>query len=370
MAVPLFASSLEPHHDALAERLEAVARSGRYILGPEVAAFEEEFASYLGVRHCVGVANGTDGLTIALRALGVQPGDEVVLPSFTFYATAEAAVNAGAVPVFCDVDPATGCVTRETVERVVTPRTRAIVPVHLFGNVAPVDDLAELGLPVLEDSAQAAGAARGGRHAGALGDAATFSFFPSKNLPCLGDGGAIVTDSDDVADRARRLRFHGSADKETFDEVGYNSRLDELQAAALRVLLPELDGWTEARRAAASAYVSQGLGDVPGLELPQPVPGSDPAYHLYVTRHEQAETLVGALAARGIGARGYYRLPAHLQPAMERFGGDSLDLPGTAELARTNLALPMGTQLGEDAIAEVVEACRAAAGAGAEASAR
>src|SRR5919201_6273084 len=154
MAVPLFASTLEPYYDRLAEALERVARSGRYILGPEVAAFEREFAAYLGVRHCVGVANGTDALTIALRALGVRDGDEVVVPSFTFYATAEAAVNAGAVPVFCDIDPATACVTRETVHAALSSRTRAIVPVHLFGNVAPVGELRSLGLPVLEDAAQ------------------------------------------------------------------------------------------------------------------------------------------------------------------------------------------------------------------------
>ena len=363
MGVPLFASSLEPYYERIAERQAEVVRSGRYILGPEVAAFEDEFAAYIGVRHCVGVANGTDALTIALRALGVGEGDEVVLPSFTFYATAEATMNAGATPVFCDVDPGTACVTRGTVERAITPRTRAIVPVHLFGNVAPVEELAALGLPVLEDAAQAAGASRRGRRAGALGDAATFSFFPSKNLPCLGDGGAIVTDSDEVADRARRLRFHGSADKETFDDVGYNSRLDEIQAAALRVLLPELDGWTEARRAAAAEYEAQGLAEVPGLRLPRPVPGSEPAFHLYAARHEAADTLAGALAERGIASRGYYRLPVHLQPSMLRFGGDSLELPGTDELARTNLALPMGTGLSAEAIAEVVSACQAAAGA-------
>src|SRR3954470_789989 len=183
-----------------------------FILGPEVAAYEEEFASYLGVRHCVGVANGTDALAIALRSLGVEPGDEVVMPSFTFYATAEAAADIGAVPVFCDVDPETACVTAETVRAVLTPRTKVIVPVHLFGNVAPVPELRELGLPVLEDAAQAAGATLDGVRAGALGDAATFSFFPSKNLPCLGDGGAVVTSSDEVADAARKLRFHGSPD--------------------------------------------------------------------------------------------------------------------------------------------------------------
>src|SRR5438093_1100285 len=199
MSVPLFASSLDAYQDRIAERLAEIARDGRWILGPEVAAFEEEFAAYLGVRFCVGVANGTDALTIALRALGVSEGDEVVVPSLTFYATAEAVVNAGAVPIFCDVDPGTYCVTRETVQTAVTERTTAIVPVHLFGNVAPIDELRDLGLPVLEDAAQAAGASLGGTKAGALGDAATFSFFPSKNLGCLGDGGAVVTNDEQVA---------------------------------------------------------------------------------------------------------------------------------------------------------------------------
>jgi len=243
--VPLFASSLAPYHDRLSEALDRVARGGRYILGPEVEAFEEEFARYLGVRHCIGVANGTDALTIALKALGVGPGDEVVMPSFTFYATAEAALVLGAEPAFCDIDPRTFCVTRETVEAALTPRTKAIVPVHLFGNVAPVTGLRELGVPVVEDAAQAVGASLDGAKAGSLGDAATFSFFPSKNLPCLGDGGAIVTDDGALAERMRLLRFHGSKDKQTFTAVGWNSRLDELQAAALRVLLPELDGWNE-----------------------------------------------------------------------------------------------------------------------------
>ncbi|MFL5781794.1 MAG: DegT/DnrJ/EryC1/StrS family aminotransferase [Thermoleophilaceae bacterium] len=360
MAVPLFASSLAPYHDAIAARLADVVRSGRYILGPEVGAFEREFADYLGVEHCVGVANGTDALTIALRALGVGEGDEVVMPSLTFYATAEAAVNAGAVPVFCDVDPDTYCVTPATVEAALTERTRAIVPVHLFGNVADAGALRELGLPVLEDAAQAAGATLGDRRAGALADAATFSFFPSKNLGGLGDGGAIVTDRDDVAETARMLRFHGSKDKQTFERVGYNSRLDELQAAALRVLLPELDGWTESRRRVAAGYRERGLADVPGLGLPEPVEGAGHAYHLYVARHERADELIGALGDHDVQARGYYRVPVHLQPSMARYGGHSLDLPATAEIAATNVALPMGPDLDDDAIGRVVEACAVA----------
>jgi dTDP-3-amino-3,4,6-trideoxy-alpha-D-glucose transaminase len=355
VSVPLFASSLARHQPELQRRLAEVAASGRYVLGPELAAFEEEFAAYLGVRHCIGVGNGTDALTIALRALGVEHGDEVIVPSFTFYATAEATVNAGAVPVFADVDPDTFCVTRETVARAVGDRTKAIVPVHLFGNVAPVPELRALGFPVLEDAAQAVGATLGGRRAGALGDAATFSFFPSKNLPCMGDGGAIVTDDERVAAAARRLRLHGSEDKDTFTEVGYNSRLDSLQAAVLRALLPELDGWNERRRAVARGYEDHGLGEY--ATLPRPTGGAEHVYHLYVVRSAHSDELAAALSERGVEARAYYRRPAHLQPAMARYGGESLDLPGTDEVARTHLALPMGTELGEDEIAEVVAAC-------------
>jgi dTDP-4-amino-4,6-dideoxygalactose transaminase len=344
--------------DQLLQAVEGVMERSWFILGENVAEFEREFASYLGVDHCIGVANGTDALTIALRAMGVRAGDEVVLPSFTFYATAEAVVNLGATPVFCDIDPATFCVTAGTVEAALTDKTKAIVPVHLFGNVAPVEELHRFGLPILEDAAQAAGASRNGRRAGALGDAATFSFFPSKNLPGVGDGGAITTSDPDLAAKVRRLRFHGSVDKESFVEVGYNSRLDELQAAALRVLLAELDGWSEARRAAARAYAERGLGEL--VLLPSPVAGSEPVFHLYVARSPRADELVAALADAGIGARAYYRHPVHMQPPMREFAARSPDLPGTEIAARENLALPMGTQLGTAQIDEVIAACRAA----------
>lgn len=356
--MPLFATSLEAHRDAIARRLAEVAASGRWILGPEVEAFERDFAAYLGARHCVGLGNGTDAITIGLRALGVRSGDEVVVPSFTFYATAEAVVNAGAVPVFCDIDADTLCVSAGTVERALTPRTAAIVPVHLFGNVAPVDDLRAFGLPLLEDAAQAAGAGSGGRRAGTLGDAATFSFFPSKNLGALGDGGALVTDDDDVAATARRLRFHGSEDKLVHTEVGYNSRLDALQAAVLRLLLPELDGWNAARRRVADAYEERGLGRIDDLVLPRAAPGAEHVYHLYVARHERADELIAALGAAGVSARAYYRRPVHRQPAMAAFAGD--ELPATELAARTNLALPMGPALSDASVDEVVAACRAA----------
>ena len=350
--IPLFAASLAPYRDEILARLTEVVDHGRFILGPEVEAFEREFAAYLGVPHVIGVANGTDALTIALRAAGVGAGDEVICPSLTFYATAESIVNAGAVPVFCDVDPDTCCVTSETVRPHLTSATRAIVPVHLFGNVAPIGELRELGLPVVEDAAQAAGASLDGIKAGALGDAATFSFFPSKNLPCLGDGGAIATASDSIAEQARLLRFHGSHDKRTHLDVGYNSRLDALQAAALGVLLPELDAWNSARRDVARAYREAGLGE--HVKLPEPSAGAEHVYHLYVVTSPESERLEAALAEAGVQARRYYTVPVHRQPGMDSFGRH--ELPVTDELARTNLALPMGPALERDQVAEVVAA--------------
>src|SRR4051812_9741585 len=256
MAVPLFNTSgpLAAIDAEIRAKVSSILDAGVYVLGPEVRAFEQEFASYIGASEAVGVANGTDALTIALRALGVGPGDDVVVPSFTFYASAEAIPHAGARPVFCDVDPDTMCVTAETVRAALTPRTKAVIAVHLFGNIAPVAEIEALGFPVIEDAAQAAGSRAPEGRPGALGTIATFSFFPSKNLGCFGDGGAITTSDVELADRVRTLRFHGSRDKVTYDQVGYNSRLDELQAAILRILLPELDRWSDGRRAAARHY--------------------------------------------------------------------------------------------------------------------
>jgi dTDP-4-amino-4,6-dideoxygalactose transaminase len=362
MPVALFDTDtpMAPLQDAILDRIAAVVRRGRYILGPEVEAFERELSAYLGVRHVVGVGNGTDAITIALRALGISPGDEVVVPSFTFYATAEAVVTAGAIPAFCDVDPDTRNVTPETVRAALTARTKAIVAVDLFGLPAPIPELQKFGLPVLEDAAQAAGAALDGRRAGALGDVATFSFYPSKNLSCFGDGGAIATDADDLAEAARALRFHGSHDKQSFKYVGYNSRLDELQAAILRVMLPQLDRWCDGRRAAASAYTAAGLAG--HVRLPAAPDGVAPAWHLYVTAHAQADDLIAALHERDIEARGYYRTPLHRQPAMARHAARPAELPATDELARTNVALPMSPVLGAEQVDQVVAAIAAALG--------
>jgi dTDP-3-amino-3,4,6-trideoxy-alpha-D-glucose transaminase len=355
MAVALFdtSTSLQPLRDGLRAAIERVLNSERYILGPEVSSFEREFADYCGATHGVGVANGTDAITIALRAMGVGPGDEVVVPSFTFYASAEAIPPTGATPVFCDIDPETYCVTAETVRAALSTRTKAVIAVHLFGNVAPIAEIEALGVPVLEDAAQAAGSTVGERRPGALGTAATFSFFPSKNLGCFGDGGMITTSDEQLAERARTLRFHGSHDKVTYEQIGYNSRLDELQAAILRVQLPHLDAWADGRRAAGAHYSEAGLGGL--VRLPQPTSGSQPAWHLYVVCHPEPERLESALADARIGHKAYYRLPVHRQVAMRAWGA-GVELPGTEQAARTHLAIPMSPVLSRAQAEEVVAA--------------
>jgi dTDP-3-amino-3,4,6-trideoxy-alpha-D-glucose transaminase len=353
MPVPLFDSGtpLIPLRDRLDDALLGVLDDGRFILGPNVAAFEQEFAGFLGAGHAVGVANGTEALTIALRALGVGPGDEVVVPSFTIYASAE-----GATPVFCDVDPATYLATPETVRAALTPRTKAVIAVHLFGNVAPVAEIAALGVPVIEDAAQAAGSIGPDGRPGTLGALATFSFYPSKNLGALGDGGAVTTGDPVLAEEVRTLRFHGSRDKVTYEQVGYNSRLDELQAAALRVMLPELEHWAAHRHLAGAWYEEAGLGEL--VRLPETSPASAPAWHLYVVGHPRADALQAALAQRGVESRAYYRTPVHRQPAMRQWA--TAELPGTDEAARTHLALPISAVITREQVTEVVEAVRAA----------
>ncbi len=359
MAVPLFdtASTLAPLRDELRAAIDRVLDSERFILGPEVTAFEQELAAYTGAAHGIGVANGTDAITIALRAMGVGPGDEVVVPSFTFYASAEAIPPTGATPVFCDIDPGTYCVTADTVRAALTPRTKAVIAVHLFGNVAPVSEIEALGVPVLEDAAQSVGSdSRDGR-TGALGSAATLSFYPSKNLGCFGDGGMILTSDERIAEQARILRFHGSRDKVDYEQLGYNSRLDELQAAIMRVQLPHLDDWASGRRAAGCHYEEAGLGEL--VSLPQPVAGSSPAWHLYVVAHPQVERLQQALADAGVGVKAYYRTPVHRQPPMRQWAGE-LQLPGTEEAAAHHLAIAMSPVLTRTQADEVVAAARTA----------
>jgi dTDP-4-amino-4,6-dideoxygalactose transaminase len=363
LTLPLFANraAIEPLLPEIADRQRAVLESGRYILGPEVEAFESEFADFVGAEHCVGLANGTDALEIGLRALGVGSGDEVVVPAFTFFATAEAVVALGATPVFCDVDPETWCMSAETAEPAISERTRALAPVHIFGNPAPVPELLELagsrGIRVLEDAAQAHGAELGGGMAGALGDAAAFSFFPSKNLGGFGDGGALTTSDPKVAEAARLLRTRGSKDKRTFIEVGYNSRLDELQAAGLRVLLPHLREWVEARRNAASAYHEAGLAEL--AQGQKETQGGRSAWHILGIASPERDRLASALGDAEIEARAYYEMPLYRQPALEGWA-PAEPLTETERICSQILALPMGAALPEGAPAEVVAAIRSA----------
>lgn len=355
MAVPLFdpRTPLEPLRPQIDAAVAGVLDGGAFVLGPEVAAFEREFAGHLGAGHAIGVANGTEAITVALRALGVGPGDDVVVPSFTFYASAEAIVNAGARPVFCDIDPHTYVATADTVRAALTPATKAVVLVHLFGNVAPVKEVEALGVPVVEDTAQAVGSTGPDGRPGALGTIATFSFYPSKNLGAFGDGGAITTSGDELAETVRVLRFHGSRDKVGYEAVGFNSRLDELQAAILRVQLPHVEAWAAHRAQVGRWYEEAGLGA--HASLPQATPGAEPAWHLYVVRVPDPDVVQRHLDRAEIGARGYYRTPIHRQPAMAQWGAGA-DLPATEEAARTHLAIPVSAAMTREQVQEVVDA--------------
>ena len=337
------------------ERFQEVLESGTLILGPNVKAFEQEAAAYLGVPQTVGVANGTDALVLVLDALEIGDGDEVICPSFSFYATAEAIMRTGATPVFADIEPDTLNVDPRDVAAKVTERTRAIMPVHLFGRPADLEPLAGLGVPLIEDAAQAFGA----QGVATTGVASTFSFFPTKNLFALGDGGLVAATDEDLAERVRLLRFHGSRDKKTFTYVGTNSRLDELQAAVLRLFLGELDGWNRARREAAARYAELGLGEF--CELPEDEPGH--VYHMYVVRTPERERLAEALSAAGIANASYYVTPTHLQPALERVtraAAEPVILPETERASRENLALPMWAGIPAEIQERVVSVVREA----------
>ena len=357
MPIPLVdvKAQYEPLLPELKRRLEAVLEDGRFILGPNVEAFEREAAEYLGVPTTVGVANGTDALVLALDAMEIGPGDEVICPSFTFYATAEAIARRGATPVFADVDPATANIDAEDVAARITSRTRAIIPVHLFGRPAPLAELAELGQPLLEDAAQAFGSPA----IACVGVASTFSFYPTKNLFGLGDGGLVAATDEALADRVRMLRFHGSRDKKDFRFVGYNSRLDELQAAALRLFLTKLDEWTVLRREAAERYRELGIGDL--VEAPEDEPGH--VYHLFVCRSRERDRIVSALREAEIGTATYYLPPLHLQQALRFLGYEEGSLPETEVLAGENFSIPLWAGISLEQQERVVEVVRAAVGA-------
>lgn len=338
---------------AYREAFERVVESGRFIFGPEVAGFEAEAAEYLGVPHAIGVANGTDALVLVLDALGIGRGDEVICPAFTFYATAESIARRGATPVFADVDAATLNLDPDDVAERVTPRTKAIMPVHLFGRPAPVAELAKLGAPILEDAAQAFGSP-----GIATSVASTFSFYPTKNLFCLGDGGLVAVNDDELGERVRMLAFHGSRDKVDFELVGYNSRLDELQAAFLRLFLTRLEEWTRGRREAAARYAELGLGEL--VELPADEPGH--VYHLFVCRSPERDRIRASLADAEIASATYYTTPLHLQPALRSLGWERGSLPETERAAEENFSLPLWPGI-EPAVQErVVEVVRSAVG--------
>lgn len=359
--IPLL--DLAPTHAALrAEILEALARvvdGGQFILGPEVAAFEAEAAAFLGVQHAVGLNSGTDALTLGLLALGVQPGDEVITTPFTFVATAEAICHVGATPVYVDIDPRSLLMDIDAALAAVTARTRAIIPVHLFGALVDSAPLgAAKGVRVLEDAAQCFGARTSlGRRAGALGDAGAFSLFPSKNLGALGDGGLLVTDDEAVADAARALRAHGGKDKYRSERLGYNSRLDALQAAVLRVKLPHVDTWNDARRTAAQQYRAA-LADLDEVMLPPDDEAS--VYHQFTVRigGGRRDGVQRALAAEGIASAVYYPVALHqLGHVRGRTAGTLVE----AERACAEvLSLPMGPCLSEADVARVATLLRRA----------
>jgi dTDP-3-amino-3,4,6-trideoxy-alpha-D-glucose transaminase len=343
----------EPLLPRIREAIDGVLASAEFILGPNVAAFEREAAGYLGVRETIGVANGTDALVLVLDALDVGAGDEVICPAFTFYATAEAIARRGATPVFADVDVATMNLDAEDVAARITPRTKAILAVHLFGRPAPIAELAQLGVPVIEDAAQAFGSPEVGR----TGVASTFSFYPTKNLFALGDGGLVSTDDAELAERVRLLRFHGSRDKVDFRLLGYNSRLDELQAAVLRIFLSELDSWIVLRREAAARYAELGLGAA--CELPEDEPGH--AYHLFVCRSPERDRIRAALQEAQIASAVYYTTPLHLQPALSYLGWPEGSLPVTEQLGRENFSVPLWAGIDAATQERVVSVVQAAA---------
>ena len=328
--------------------LESIVGRAAYTMGPELTQFEEEFATYCSCEHAVGVSSGTDALKLAYLAAGVGAGDEVVLPVNTFIATAEAISHIGATPVFVDCLADTANIDPARVQAALTDRTRAIVPVHLYGQPADMDAIADIaaprGIPVIEDACQAHGASYRGRRAGSLGRAAAFSFYPGKNLGALGDGGAVVTNDADVAEKVRLLRNHGQEDKYTHRVVGYCDRLHNLQAAFLSAKLPHLDEWNDVRREAATRYDSL-LADVPGVARLATIDDVAHVHHLYVVLVDDRDRVREALADTGIETGIHYPVPLHLTPAYRSLGYVSGDFPAAEALAQRSLSLPMHPHL-------------------------
>jgi len=355
---------LKAQYQTIKSEIEAaisrVVESGRYILGPEVEKFEKDFAKYVGARFCVGVNSGTAALQLALMATGVGATDEVIVPANTFFATAETVSTAGARPVFVDADSVAYTIDVSKIENAITPRTRAIIPVHLYGQPADLDPIFEIArrhnLSVIEDAAQAHGAEYKGRRVGALGDVGCFSFYPAKNLGAYGDAGAIVTDDDMVARRLRLLRDHGSDRKYYHEIVGYNSRLETLQAAVLAVKLRHLESWTRLRRRHAAQYHE--LLKTGSLVLPRELEYARHVYHLYVVQSDRRDELQRKLAAAGVQTGIHYPVPIHLQPAYSSLGYRAGDFPETEKQSQHVLSLPMFAELTDEQINLVAEALK------------
>jgi dTDP-4-amino-4,6-dideoxygalactose transaminase len=342
------------------EAVNATLESGHFILGPAVVKFEESIAAYLGVEFAIGLASGTDALVLALRALNIGPGDEVIIPAYTFFATAGTVMSVGAKPVIVDIDPVTYEIDVSKIEEQITSNTRAIIPVHLYGHPADMDAVLDIArrhqLKVIEDNAQAFGATYRGRKTASLGDIGCLSFFPTKNLGAFGDGGMVVTNDPALAERTRMLRTHGWKKKYYSEEVGYNSRLDAMQAAILQAKLPHVDGWNEKRRAIAARY-SEKLAPL-GVTVPVECDWGTHVYHLYIIRSGRRAELQAFLKQKGIASEVYYPLPPHLSIPCQTFGYKQGDFPVAEQAATETLALPLYPELTVEQQDEVVAAVR------------
>jgi dTDP-4-amino-4,6-dideoxygalactose transaminase len=365
MSVPLL--DLRAQHatirDVVVDKLMQVVDSQLFILGKAVEDLEAQVAELSQTKHAIGCANGTDAILLAMRALDIGRGDEVITTPFTFFATAGTIHNVGATPVFVDIEPRTFNISPDAIAKAITPRTKAIIPVDLFGAMAPIEEVTRVakGIPVIEDAAQSIGASRMidgvKRMAGEVATIGTFSFFPSKNLGGYGDGGMMVTQDDKIATRLKRLRVHGGAKQYFHDEVGYNSRLDALQAAVLSAKLPYLAGWSAKRRENAAFY-DKALAGIPGLITPFVAPGTESIYNQYTIRVERRDALQEHLKAKGIGQSIYYPLPLHLQPCFSYLGYRKGSMPESEKAAAEVLSLPIFPELTQAQLDEVVAAVR------------
>jgi dTDP-4-amino-4,6-dideoxygalactose transaminase len=358
--IPLVDLAVQYHSikEEIDAAVHATLESGHFILGPAVSKLEESIAAYLGVQHAIGLASGTDALVLALRALNIGNGDEVIVPAYTFFATAGTVMSVGARPVFVDIDPLTYEINVAQIEDRITPRTKAIIPVHLYGHPADMDPILKLasshGLKVIEDNAQAFGATYRGKKTGSIGDIGCLSFFPTKNLGAFGDGGMVVTNDAAVAERMRMLRTHGWKKKYYSEEVGYNSRLDALQAAILQAKFPYVDSWNEKRREIAHHY-SENLAPL-GVTVPVECDWGTHVFHLYIIRSDQRAELQAFLKERAIASEVYYPLPPHLSTPCRMFGYQDGDFLHAEQASRETLALPLYPELTTEQQDKVIEA--------------